>query len=561
MNHEILELAFLFGLAGVFGLVARVFKQPLILAFLAVGVVIGIFQLSPIATNPLYQTFSDLGIMFLLFLIGMEINISSLRLVGAASVVIGLGQIAFTFVGGFILGLLLGFGSLAAAYIAIALTFSSTIIIVKLLSEKRDMHSLYGKISVGLLLVQDFVAILILLILAGVHAGQGINWSTAIAILLRGIVLFGLMAWLGRSVMPKIFNQVARSTELLFVSSIAWVFIIAAIVQRLGFSIEIGGFLAGLALANSAEHFQISNRIKPLRDFFLLLFFVSLGSTLALSDLQGIGWPAVVFSLFVLIGNPLIVLMIMGAMGYHRRTSFLAGVTVAQISEFSLVLAALGYKVGHIGKAEVTLITLVGVITIALSSYMILYGEKIYLWLEHWLRYFERDSPKPDRRFTTTVNRPIILIGAHRTGQNIIKELPKKQVGVIDFDPDIVTKLSRQGYAAVYGDITDPDLEEAVGLRQARYIISTSPDVENNLHFLQSIVRGWPKTKRPQILMRAETVAEANLLYGSGSDYVFIPTLASGQHLGRLLAAKPRTTAIAKFRNQERRAWATHALQ
>lgn len=548
MVGEINELTLLFALAAGLGLIAKLFRQPLILAFIATGIIIGAFGLSPVATDPIYRLFADLGIMFLLFLIGMEINFSSLRLVGPASVMIGLGQVVFTFVGGMLIALLLGIEPLPAAYIAIALTFSSTIIAVKLLSEKRDNNSLYGKITIGMLLVQDFVALLILLVLAGVQTGSGAVWQSALLTSLKGLGLFGLMIWLGRMVMPWIFNRVARSQELLFIASLAWLFLTASFIHRLGFSIEIGGFLAGLALANSSEHFQISSRIRPLRDFFLLLFFVILGTSMAMSDFQGLTWPVVVFSLFVLIGNPLIVLVIMGSMGYHRRTSFLTGVTIAQISEFSLVLAALGARLGHLSTANVTLITAVAVITIGISSYIILSADRIYTRLRGWLRWFERRNPKSESP-NPKLNRPVVLIGAHRTGEGIMRTVPKKNLAIIDFDPDIVTRLTAQGYTALFGDISDIEIEEVIDLRHARVIVSTSPDFENNLNFLKTIVASWPR-RRPLLIFRAETSDEAECLYAAGAGYVFLPALESGQLLGQLLLKPLTADSLAKLRRR-----------
>ena len=292
----------------------------------------------------------------------------SLRLVGKASVLVGLGQIILTFIPGFFIARFFDFNFLQAAYIAIALTFSSTIIVVKLLSEKRDTNSLYGKISIGFLLVQDFVAILILIFLAGIESEKGIVFNDIFLTTLKGLGLFILMLYLGRKILPLMLDKISRSQELLFLTSLAWCFGIATVVVKAGFSIEIGGFLAGLALANSSEHFQISAKIKSLRDFFILIFFVILGSSLIFSDFSGLTLPIIIFSLFVLIGNPLIVLIIMGLMGYRKRTGFLCGVTTAQISEFSLILAALGLKLGHLNEKVVSLITAVGIITITLST-------------------------------------------------------------------------------------------------------------------------------------------------------------------------------------------------
>lgn len=324
MLGGVFDLALIVLIAAILSLIAKFLKQPLILAYILAVVLItylGFLNID-IESTETFQVFSNLGIMFLLFLVGLEINYSSLRLVGKSSLIIGLGQIIFTAGFGFLLALIFDIGYLAATYISIALTFSSTIVIIKLLSDKRDINSLYGKISIGFLLVQDLVAILILVVLSGIERTAGVDWYGLLATVIKGAVLFAIMLWFGRKALPYLFDKIARSQELLFLISLMWVFLVAAIVTRVGFSIEIAGFLAGLALANSSENHQIASKIRPLRDFFIVIFFVVLGSSLVLSNLGGLSWPIVVFSLFVLIGNPLIVLILMGLMGYRKRTSF-----------------------------------------------------------------------------------------------------------------------------------------------------------------------------------------------------------------------------------------------
>ncbi len=550
MHTTITELALLLTVTAVIGVFARLLRQPLILAYIGTGVVMGLLGFTLVVTDPLYKTFADLGIMFLLFLIGLEINVTSLRLVGKVALIIGLGQIVFTAIGGFVIASLLGFETLPAVYIAITLTFSSTIIIVKLLSEKGDLNSLYGKISIGFLLVQDFVAILILLALSGVQTGGAIDWGALSWTIAKGVTLLIVMAGLGRAVMPWIFDRIAKSQELLFVTALAWVFLVVALVNKLGFSIEIGGFLAGLALANSSEHFLITARVKPLRDFFLVLFFVVLGTTMAQADFSGIGWPVLTLSLFVLIGNPLIVMLIMGSMGYHRRTGFLAGVTVAQISEFSLVVAALGLKVGHITNEVVTLITAVGVATITLSSYMILYADRLYGWWQGWLRIFERTHTKPDHPIVQRMSRPIIIIGADRTGRNLLYDIPRSEVLVIDFNPDIINALRKERYTAIYGDINDPDLDEQIDFSAARVIICTSPDPEDSIHLMQFLAA--LKVRVP-VVARAETPQDAAVLYRAGAAYAFIPHVSAARHLRHVVIKAPDRRVFARLKREEQR--------
>jgi Kef-type K+ transport system membrane component KefB len=549
MTAGFLELTAIILIAALLGLVARFLKQPIILAYLFTGVIIGLFQFFHLADRELFRAFYELGVMFLLFLIGLEINYTSLRLVGKTSVIVGISQIIFTFIIGFFLALLFNFNWLQSAYISIALTFSSTIIVIKLLSEKKDLNSLYGKISIGFLLVQDFLAILLLIFLAGIRAGSGgFDVNGIILAIFKGVFLLIVTFLLGRKILPLIFDKIAQSQELLFVASLAWCLSIAAAVAKLGFSIEIGGFLAGLALANSSEHFQIAARIKPLRDFFILVFFVILGASLIFSQWSGIVWPIIIFSLFVLIGNPLIVWIIMGLLGYKKRTSFLCGVTVAQISEFSLVLAALGLQIGHITEKEVSLITAVGIITIALSSYLIIYNEELFRHSKRFLNIFERQAKKKEVLVSPEFDKPIILIGSHRVGQNIVANLNKEDILVIDFDPEIVSRLKKQGYAVLFGDIADAEIMEKSRFKDARLIISTSPDFEDNMRILGEFEN---EDKKPKIILRAENEKDAETFYEKGADYVLLPHFTSGQYLGRSIAVDPELKILEQLKKKD----------
>ncbi len=544
MSTGIFELSIVILIAAGLGIAARIFKQPIILAYIFSGIAIGIFGFFHLSDKELFHTFSELGIMFLLFLIGLEINYSSLRLVGKVSILVGVGQIILTFIPGFFIARFFDFNYLQAAYIAIALTFSSTVIVVKLLSEKRDTNSLYGKISIGFLLVQDFVAILILIFLAGIQSGKEVVFNDIFLTTLKGLGLFVAMLWLGRKILPLIFDKIARSQELLFLTSLAWCFGIATVVAKTGFSIEIGGFLAGLALANSSEHFQISARIRSLRDFFILIFFVILGSSLVFSNFSGLTLPIIVFSLFVLIGNPLIVLIIMGLLGYRKRTGFLCGVTVAQISEFSLILAALGLKLGHLNEKIVSLITAVGIITITLSTYLIIYSEQIFRHLSKFLSIFERRVKKQECLGELSFSKPIVLIGGHRVGQNIASHLNKDDLLIIDFNPDVISQMRKQGYNVIFGDIADSEILERANLKSSRLIICTSPDFEDNLRLLNEVRSG-------KIILRAENEKDAKLFYGQGANYVLLPHLTSGQYLGKSIAIDPEMKILEQLKKKD----------
>src|SRR3989339_616412 len=375
LERLFLDISAIVVVATLLGLLARWLKQPLILGYVLAGIILGPSLFGFISEPQVIGVLSSFGIAFLLFLVGLELDLSKLKVIGRPSLLLGFGQVLFTAVVGFGIIRFFGFDSLPAIYIAIALTFSSTIIVVKLLSERQALESLYGRLAIGMLLMQDFIAIFALIILSGFAGGQVPTTAELAFILLKGAGLIMLALLSGRFILPHLFMKLARSSELLLLSSIAWCFGFALVAVVGGFSLEIGAFLAGLALARLPYHLEIVGRVRSLRDFFITIFFVLLGSQLLFANLTAMAWPFIILSLFVLVGNPLIVMVIMGLMGYTKRTGFLVGLTVAQISEFSLILMHLGYRLGHVNTSEVALVTLIGITTITLSSYLITYGD------------------------------------------------------------------------------------------------------------------------------------------------------------------------------------------
>jgi Kef-type K+ transport system membrane component KefB len=369
----------------------RFLRQPLVVSFIGVGILVGPFGLGLLESIEQIHLLSELGIAVLLFVVGLKLDLTLVKSIGKVATLTGLGQVLFTSVIGYFIGLQLGFAHLTSLYIAIALTFSSTIIIVKLLSDKKEIDSLHGQISIGFLIIQDLVVVLLMITLSAI--GTETTDAPGLTILLVVLKGFGLLLFVGllmKFVLPWLVNKLARTPELLILFAMAWALALSAFGDFLGFSKEVGAFLAGISLASTEYREVLSGRMATLRDFLLLFFFLHLGSTLDLGIIGDQIVPAILFSLFVLIGNPLIVLVIMGIMGYRKRTAFLAGLTVAQISEFSLILAALGMSLGHIDETTMGLITLVGLITIGLSTYLILYSHQIYNVAFASFRYLKR---------------------------------------------------------------------------------------------------------------------------------------------------------------------------
>lgn len=541
MGTGILELAVVVLIATVLGIIARLFKQPLILAFIGTGIIISHLGLFHLNSAEALHIFSDLGIMFLLFLVGLEIDFRSLKLIGKPSFIIGGAQIAVTFLLGLLLTTLLQFSLIEAAYIAIALTLSSTVIVVKMLSEKKDTGSLYGKLSVGMLLVQDLVVILILVLLSGISTGTGFLPVQLALTIGKAILLFGATIIIGRKVIPAIFDKIALSQELTFFSSISWAFIVAAIVSHpaIGFPIEVGGLLAGISLASSSHQFQIVSKIKYLRDFFILIFFVILGSSLVFSSYANILLPLLAVTAFVLIVKPLVVIAIMGMMGYRKKTSFFAGITIAQVSEFSLVLASIGMKVGHLSNEVVAIITGAMIISVAASTYAVTHAEPLYQRLSSALSLFQRKRLSEKFAEEEEFAKPIILIGAHRIGQSIAFNLKKEDVLVIDFDPEIVHFLKKYGYDYLFGDIGDEEVFEKANLHNAQLVISTIPDFKENDMLIKEVTTLKKQGVDIKIIVRSDDEKEVERLYRHGADYVIFPHFTSGQYLGRSIAIDP----------------------
>ena len=530
------QIALLMVSAGIFGIIARLLKQPILVGYLFAGIFLSATGLIDETTS--LEGMGSVGIALLLFLLGLEMKVGEMHTIGKTALLTGLGQIFFTLSVGFMISLMLGFGMLPSVYIAIALTFSSTIIMVKLLSEKKDLESLYGRIAVGMLLIQDLFAIAILIFLAG-FGKENTTYSGYFLIVIKAVLVVVVTLLLSKKILPRLFDYIAlRSHELLFIVSIAWVLGVSAFVSEgLGFSLEIGGFLAGLALSNLPEHLQIASKTKPLRDFFLTIFFLLLGTRLIISGEAVSIFPyAILFSIIVLIGHPIIVMAIMGFLGYKKRTSFLTGLTMAQVSEFSLIIVAQGLLLGHINETHSAMIILVGVITMTVSTYMILGADNLYKNVGKYLNVFERKNPKEAvlQKENKMVDH-IVLIGCDRAGSTLVAHFLRRNIlfVVVDFNPKVFSRLSADKVPVVFGDISDPEVVEAASVDRARMVISTTSNLTDNLTLIENI---HSFSHRPLLVMTASTRHDAILLYEKGASYVIIPEAMAGEHIRHVLA-------------------------
>ncbi|MGS0536403.1 cation:proton antiporter [Pseudoalteromonas sp. SaAl2] len=482
------EIATLLVLAALLGFIGLLLRQPLIVSFIAVGLIAGPSVLDIVHSKEQIQLLSELGIAVLLFLVGIKLDVKLIKSIGSVSVLTGLGQVAFTSLFGYFIGLGIGLDHTTSLYVAVALTFSSTIIIVKLLSDKREIESLHGQIALGFLIVQDLVVVMAMIVLATIGIGSGHGEDGSSSVWQVGISGLGLLAFVivfVRYIANPLTEKLAKAPELLVVYAIAQAALFAAIGDLAGLGMEVGGLLAGVALASTPYRESIAARLAPLRDFLLLFFFIALGATLDLSLLGNHLAGAIIFSLFVLIGNPLIVVIIMGLMGYSKRTGFLAGLTVAQISEFSLIFIAMGISLGHVPQDVLGLVTLVGIITIAASTYMITYSHQLYSIFSPVLNIFERSgAPRekvaddhPDNHY------PVIIFGLGRLGTAIAQQLKAKGIKVlgIDFNPSAIKSWNHLGLDCEYGDATDAEFILELPLKHAKWAVSTIPHLHTGL--------------------------------------------------------------------------------
>ena len=521
------QFALMLAIAAIFGAIALRLRQPQIVAFIVVGMLLGPSALGWVTAHDQIDLLAQIGVTVLLFVVGLQLDTHVARNVGPVALTTGIGQIIFTTVIGFGIALALGMAPLTATYVAVALTFSSTIIIVKLLSDKRELDSLHGRIAVGFLIVQDIAVVVAMLLLGSWRGGSTAElWRAGLEVALKLAGSLAVVAVLMRHVLPRVLHLLARSQELLLLFALAWGTALAATGDVLGFNKEVGAFLAGFSLASTGYREAMAARLTGLRDFLLLFFFVDLGAKLDLGLLGAQVGDAVVLSLFVLVGNPLIVMAIMGFMGYRKRTAFLAGLTVAQISEFSIVFMAMGVTLGHAGPDALGLVTLVGLITITLSTYMILYSQPLYARLAPWLGYFERKRPlremAMERNPPETDPAEVIILGAGRFGYRLIEQLRAQGISTlaVDFDPEVVRRLHRKGWPVRFGDAEDIDFPATLPLAGALWVVSTLAESDVNAA-LMTALRAHGFTGKLALALRSDD--DSSMVSERGVDRVFRP--------------------------------------
>ena len=550
------EIAALLVLAAAGGLVGVMLRQPLIVSFIAVGIIAGPSVLDIAQSEQHIDLLAELGIAVLLFLVGLKLDLNLVRTLGLVAVTTGLGQVAFTTAFGFLTAIALGLDTVTALYVAVALTFSSTIIIVKLLSDKREIDSLHGRIALGFLIVQDLVVVLAMIVLSGlgVGAASGGGLTDVFVVLGYGAMMLAFVGVFVRFIANPLVDRLSHAPELLVSFAIGWAALLAALGHYLGFGKELGGLLAGVSLASTAYREAIAARLASMRDFLLLFFFIALGASLDLSVLGASVGPALIFAAFVLIGNPLIVLAIMGAMGYRKRTGFLAGLTVAQISEFSLIFMAMGVSLGHVADEALGLVTLVGLITIAASTYMITYSHRLYALAEPLLGIFERKhaAQLEDAATPTGPRYDAVVFGLGRYGLAIAGELRAAGLNVlgVDFDPDALKHARQSGHEVLFGDASDPEFVGHLPWSGVRWAISAVPEhglgVTHEDPRISLLTTLYEQKYAGRVAVAAHSDAVAKQIAEAGADVVLRPYDDAAAYAAALVLGRERPDTAAR---------------
>ncbi|RKS10849.1 transporter (CPA2 family) [Nocardiopsis sp. Huas11] len=521
--HEFWVFAAVLAVAAAVALLGNLLRQPLIVAFIAVGILVGPVGLGLVSHDGVIELLAQTGIAMLLFMVGLRLDLHLIRTTGPVALATGIGQVVFTSVIGYGIALGLGMDSVTALYVAVALTFSSTIIIVKLLSDKRELDQLHGRIAVGFLIVQDIVVVLVMIALTsfGGSSTEAMPERVALTVGTGAGLLLGL-ALLSRFVLPWLLYYIARSQELLVIFGVAYAVSVAAVTEWLGFSLEVGAFLAGMSLASTTYRDALGARLVSLRDFLLLFFFIQLGAQLEFADATRQLFEAVVLSLFVLVGNPIIVVLIMRLMGYPVRIGFLSGLSVAQISEFSLILAALGLSLGHITSTTLSLVTVVGLITIGISTYLILYSKQLYDRVKRWLEPLDRIG-RTRRLPADQVGRAdVILYGLGRMGRSTAHRIAEAGFDVlaVDYDPQRVARSIHPRVTTVYGSAEDVEFLEALPLATTPMVISAIPSSNVDLVLLHALQH---HEYAGTVVLSTLTRRDAERLRAAGADMVVEP--------------------------------------
>src|SRR5215471_5970648 len=524
--------------AAALAFVAHRLRQPPLLAYLLAGVLIGPeIGLRLISNEESIRTVSEVGLILLLFMIGLEMDLRKLLGAGKPVIVAGLLQFPLCFALGLAFFYPLGFrassGDFALLYLGVCLALSSTMIVVKLLYDKFELDTLPGRITLGVLVFQDVWAIVLL------------------ESLIKGVVLVAVSLIISKVVLPRLFDSVAKVPELVLIGSLAWCFVVSAAADAAGLSREMGALIAGVSISTFPYNLDVVAKVVSIRDFFVTLFFVALGMRIPAPTPDVLGF-ALLASAFLLLSRFVVVFPLLRLLGLGHRASLLPSINLAQMSEFSMVIAAIGLAANHIEQRTVSILIFVFAFTAVVSTYLIEYNHRLQDWFASWLRRAglpDLDtSPNEEAATPSRAGKDIVLLGFFFEASALVHEYEvAAEAGhhrlldrllVIDFNPQVHEELKRRGISCIYGDISHMDTLRHADIHDATLVVSTIPDAvlrgTDNLRLLRNSRSLCPRAK---LVVTAGRTASALELYEAGADYVFMPRIQSAAEMALVLVS------------------------
>ena len=543
--HGILpEIGISILVATALGFVFQIFRQPVILGYLVAGALIGPEIGLKLVSGPAnIEIISEIGLILLLFIIGLELNPKKLLSSGRQLIYAGVGQFLLCVLIGIgffmLLGYDLGKGRIDALYLAMFCAWSSTAIVVKLLYDKFELDTLPGRISLGILIFQDLWAILILALQPHFMSPQLI---LVIVALMKSVVLLAIGFLLSKYLMRRVFEKISKTPEMVVALSIAWCAFMAGMGAWIGLSMEMGGLIAGVAISTFPYRIHVTAKVLPLRDFFLTLFFLSIGMKIPIPD-PSLLLMAATIVLFVIVSRFLTIYPLLSLAGSGRRSCFIASLNLSQISEFSLVVAALGVGYGHIEQRMMSLVIYAMAITSVLSSYFINGNHQAYLVFN---RFLERMGfPLKAKEVVKEEfgdHYPVVLLGFHRGARSFIDRMEAmapdllKKILVIDFNLEVLKEVNDRNIKGIFGDISSVDTLEHVHVANAEIILSTIPDMllkGTNNQAIVTICRA--AAPNALIVATADSVDQIDSLKAKGANEVLLPYTLIGDHLANIV--------------------------
>ena len=534
-----LELSIILGITSFISILMYYLKQPLVIGYIISGILCGGYFLNIAHSIHTIELFPKLGIVILLFTIGLHLNPDTLKETGKSAVLAGLFQVLISGGIGFLLSLyVLHYNVLTSFLISLALSFSSTIIVLKILSDKKEIDKLHSKMSIGILLIQDIIAAIVLLVISIFNTNnnslQTDNTSFLFLFILKAIFLILIYGVLKVYVFEKLAKVFASSQETLLIFSLGISFLMASLFYYFGFSLEIGALFAGIALSSTNFAKEMSSRLKSLQDFFIAIFFILLGVNLIVVNIKDILLPIFVFVLFVIIIKFLIVFLVMNILKHKSRTSFLTAISLTQVSEFSIIMIALVSEYGYLDKNITSLITIVAIISMAISAYLLGYADNIYNKIKHLLKYIEINKKNTNTTEHKIENFDVVIFGYDRVGHefiNVFNKIKYKYL-LVDINPKYIENAIFEGIKAIYGDAEDVGFLEDNKILESQMLISTIPDFKTNL-FLAEIYR--KKNKDGIIILTCHDISHSKILYEKGANYVIMPYHLGAKHASQII--------------------------